>query len=645
MEPVASRADPSTGVVGRDHERAVLLQVLEEDGPLLAFVHGPPGIGKSALLRTFASEASDADAEVIALDCRAFEPTQHGLLQALNDVLEPSVRDVNEAVSALEGRGNLVVWVLDTYEVFRISDSWLRSVFLPSLGDHVRVVIAGREPPLTGWFDARGSPDTFRSVLLGPLGDDETLQVLRGAGLTDPDARAINRVARGHPLALQIATAALRERPNLRVHDMAVPRVVEELTRLYFDHLDAPTRRVLEAAAVVRRATAPVMTAMLPDIPSRTAFEHLSLLPFVDESADGLRVHETIQEVVATRLRAQDPQMYRRYRTAAWRALRREMGEASRSELWRYSADILYLLENPAIREAFFPTTAHLYGVESARPDDGAAILDIIQRHEPPASASVLAEWWRTIPAAFRVVRDRAGGVVGFVAIAEAGGVPLKIVRADPVVAAWREHLHRHPLPRAQRALFDRSELSRDHGTEPSPVQAATWLDIKRMYMEMRPHIGRLYSAEPYPVPHEEALAVLGFSFSGRPIHVGRAYSLAWLDFGPDSVDGWLGRLAEQELGVRREELLDEVNRELVLNGDRISLTPLEFGVLQHLLKHKGRALSRATLIKEVWGHKYFGGSNVVDVVVRSLRKKLAAGGSLSPRIETVRGVGYRLSG
>ena len=71
-----------------------------------------------------------------------------------------------------------------------------------------------------------------------------------------------------------------------------------------------------------------------------------------------------------------------------------------------------------------------------------------------------------------------------------------------------------------------------------------------------------------------------------------------------------------------------------------MQLSPLEFGVLATLSERAGRAVTRAELIERVWGTSYLGGSNVVDVVVRSLRQKL---GPIANRVETARGVGYRL--
>ncbi len=77
-----------------------------------------------------------------------------------------------------------------------------------------------------------------------------------------------------------------------------------------------------------------------------------------------------------------------------------------------------------------------------------------------------------------------------------------------------------------------------------------------------------------------------------------------------------------------------------MLDGRRIALTKLECAVLAHLREHEGRAVSRATLLREVWGYEWTGGSNVVEVAVSGLRRKLA---DRAGALKTVRGVGYRL--
>jgi pimeloyl-ACP methyl ester carboxylesterase len=86
---------------------------------------------------------------------------------------------------------------------------------------------------------------------------------------------------------------------------------------------------------------------------------------------------------------------------------------------------------------------------------------------------------------------------------------------------------------------------------------------------------------------------------------------------------------------------LDEANRELVLEGRPVPITPLEYGVMLALIRASGRVVARDQMLTEVW-ETTFAGSNKVEAVVRSLRKKL---GTFSPSVETVTGHGYRFNG
>jgi DNA-binding response OmpR family regulator len=110
---------------------------------------------------------------------------------------------------------------------------------------------------------------------------------------------------------------------------------------------------------------------------------------------------------------------------------------------------------------------------------------------------------------------------------------------------------------------------------------------------------------------------------------------------GPGSVDAWLADLVGAEITAEdiRASMLDVDGRELVLTSGRVNLTSLEFGVMQYLQDHPGKAVSRYDLMEAVWGYRNDTASNVVDVVVRSLRRKLGVESSV---VETVRGTGYR---
>jgi DNA-binding response OmpR family regulator len=78
--------------------------------------------------------------------------------------------------------------------------------------------------------------------------------------------------------------------------------------------------------------------------------------------------------------------------------------------------------------------------------------------------------------------------------------------------------------------------------------------------------------------------------------------------------------------------------RRTTVNGRSVDLTAREFALLETLLRHAGQVLSRGQLLSNVWGYSFDPTSNVVDVYVNSLRKKLG-----DNVIETVRGAGYRL--
>jgi DNA-binding response OmpR family regulator len=70
-------------------------------------------------------------------------------------------------------------------------------------------------------------------------------------------------------------------------------------------------------------------------------------------------------------------------------------------------------------------------------------------------------------------------------------------------------------------------------------------------------------------------------------------------------------------------------------------LTAKEFLLLQYLVQHQGRVLSRDLLLSDVWGYNYTGGTRTVDVHVRRLREKLPP---LSDGIETIKQFGYTLT-
>ena len=199
--------DQGADLVGRDQERSILHHVLDEDGPMVVFVHGIGGVGKSTLVEAFAGEARARGAIVLLFDGGAIEPTSRGFIEAISTAIGGDLTTVEEVASRLTNLGERVVLVLDRYEVLRPLDLWLRQSFVPALSDDVRVVFAGRESPMIGWSTAFGR--LFRNLPLGNLPRDDAETLLRQEGVDGDDLDRIHRLARGHPLSLRLAASAL----------------------------------------------------------------------------------------------------------------------------------------------------------------------------------------------------------------------------------------------------------------------------------------------------------------------------------------------------------------------------------------------------------------------------------------------------
>ena len=251
------------GFIGRQAELDRLAAVVRPDGPLVTFVLGIGGIGKTSLLEAL-TERLDRDAVTwLRLDCGAIEPTPAGLLEALGECVGAPMPSVARAAERLAAVAPRLVLAFDHYERFRLLDGWLRQELVPALPASVRLVLFGRDAALDAWTGAPGWSALVEVLRLGPLTDADAraLLVHQGAGVGDP-VRLV-RLCQGHPLALQLVARALRDqslaagdpRPSAEPAWQGRP-IVEVLAPLFLQDVTEPrVRELLEAACLVRRAT------------------------------------------------------------------------------------------------------------------------------------------------------------------------------------------------------------------------------------------------------------------------------------------------------------------------------------------------------------------------------------------------------
>jgi hypothetical protein len=539
--------------VGRESEvRSVSEAVQAPEPPFaVAFIRGPGGIGKTSLLRAIV-DSLPRDYLKLRLDCRDIEPTAHGVLAAIAaligmDAERTDIEALSRRLSTGASRG---VIVFDNYDAFGLADSWLRQALLPALPSSIVTLIASRGRPSPGWTTDPGWADMFREVELGALDTAQSLTMLCSRGLSQEQARRINEFTRGHPLALELAAAAGRAHPDLHIEDTAIPHVVQRLTEMFLSGLDAQMVEALEASSTVRRITEPLLASMLESPSKREEFDAARSLSFVSAMHDGLVLHDVMRDTISYGLAQRDPALHAKYRLRAWQYLT-DASRRSAKTVWQYTADLLYLVQNPLIRNAFFRPGAMDVSITPALRADRDEIERICTSTEPKESAHWLLRWLERHPETFFVARTAQHRVAGVHITFEPGRVDPALLREDPVTAAWCAHLDANPVLPHERVLFGRRWLTCEIGEALSPVQAACWLDFKRLYMEMRPNLRRVYCPVIDVACFAPLVTPLGFvPIEEAQVSLGSTYYTAMLDFGPTSVDGWLSRVVGLELAA-----------------------------------------------------------------------------------------------
>ena len=101
-------------------------------------------------------------------------------------------------------------------------------------------------------------------------------------------------------------------------------------------------------------------------------------------------------------------------------------------------------------------------------------------------------------------------------------------------------------------------------------------------------------------------------------------------------------RTSETDPDLYRYEMLtmNRSRHEVSVGQQEVTLTTKEFGLLEHLLRHRGRVLTREVLLNAVWGYDYYGTTRTVDVHIRRLKQKLPL---LEEAIVSVKSLGYKL--
>ena len=620
-----------TALAGRDAELRLLRQVTAAGGPVVAYIHDPAGIGKTTLVSALDACLEDQGVRRLHIAAGAVEPTPTAILMALGSALDHEARTVAELAAALASVQDITVVMVDDVDTWRLAASWLRADLIPALPATTRFVFAGSVPPPPAWSVEYGQ--YFLDIKLGALPRAESDATVAAAGLSAEIAERIWLLSGGHPLGLRMAIHAAR------TGSLGTARDAGELANAILHAIgDSDLRRAVEACAIVRRANRALISAILETeepIPL-SLLEAVEALPFAKRDAEGIYIAEPVRRAIVDWMSGVEPERYQLWRKTAADWIVSHLRAAGRSGRWRHMADLLHLLEQPALRNAFFPPGEEAPPVEPARADDFDQIFEIAELRDGPDERARIEVWAQRLPHRFSVARGSQGEVLCFYLFARQDDSHSGLGAVDPLFAVWQAHLAANPVE--GEVLFIRQIAARADGAFP-PGRTACLLDLKRNYVE-RWGVARIYSCA--FAEDRDLLPRLGFRPLEQP-QTGTPDTMV-LDIPGGDMIAWFAALIDAgPRGIAHGDNLDFARdrREIVVEGRAVELTPLEAQVLGDLVDRAPAVVRREDLIERVWRRAYVG-SNVVDTVVRTLRKKL---GPRRDCIQTVPKAGYRYVG
>jgi hypothetical protein len=337
-------------LAGRDAELRLLRQVTARSGPVVVYVHGPAGIGKTALISALDACLEEERVRRLLIEAGAVEPTPMAILIALGRILGHETRTVAELALVLESIEGVTVVTVDDVDTWCLAASWLRTDLLPALPASTRFVLAGSVPPPPVCSTVYG--EYFLDIKLGALARTESDAAAAAAGLSTETAERVWQLSGGHPLGLRMAIHAAH------AGSLGTTRDAGELANAILEAIDdGDLRRAVEACAVVRRANRDLVSAILEvkePIPL-SLLEAVEALPFATRDAEGIYIAEPVRRALVGWMLGVEPERYQLLRKTAADWIVSRLRATGRSGRWRYMADLLHLLEQPSLRNAFFP--------------------------------------------------------------------------------------------------------------------------------------------------------------------------------------------------------------------------------------------------------------------------------------------------
>lgn len=536
--------------VGRTAEIEVFQTALKADEPPFSvlYLHGPGGIGKSALIDVLSDHADRTGAHVVRLDGRDLPLSVEAILDALGRSLD--VPDGERPIASRTGR---IVLLIDSYERLTPLDDWLRSRLMPRLPQTALVVIAGRTAPSASWRADPGWRDLLRVVPLRNLSSEESRDYLRRCGIPPASQDRLIEVAHGHPLGLSLLVDVTSV--GGAAVDLAPPDLVGALLAQFLDIVpDRQQRRALEVCALARATTEDLLRDALQLDDAHELFTWLGGLSFIEWGADGLFPHELARDVLDIDLRWRDADGYKHTFRRVRAHVHRKLVTAHGRDQQRAIYDLKFVFRN--LPSVLSPVDWTVWGErypEPAREADRSAVLELVAGHEGAESADIAAHWFERQRDGFVVLREPGGTLRGFLALLDLTAASASDRAADPGArAAWQRANSPDPVRAGEVVTQTRFVIDSQAYQAPSPTLNTTPVVTLQRYLRT-PSLAFDFLTLAAPDRWNEffALADLPRVGGGDFIVGGRHYGLFCHDFRAVPVDAlvelWTERALSQD--------------------------------------------------------------------------------------------------
>ena len=431
--------------VGRASEQAMFAEILSgQSTTRLLWVHGPGGVGKSALTQAFRRQATTSGRPAIQVDLSSVEPRPEVLVGEL----------ARQGWSSGDEAAPLIT--LDTFERAGALEGWLKEEWLPTLPEDAIVVVAGRRPPSHRWRADEGWRAVLGEIRLRNFAPEETAAYLAGHDVPETEHAAAADLTHGHPLALSLVADLARHgsvTSLTRLED--APDLVDELVRRLVDATpDALHRRALQVCAHAWMTTEDLLREVLELPDAGELLTWLRTLSVVEAGPYGLFPHDLARDVIDADLRWRDPTAYADLHRRVQRSSVRRATQVTGAEQQRAIMHVVHGHRHSATAGFWDYDELGAAYADAFRPDDAAHLVEMTRRHQGEEQASLVQYWLGRQPEGIRVVRTSAPDPAGFAAV----------LRLDLVDDADRD---RDPTVRAALEAIERRRPSRpgDHVT------------------------------------------------------------------------------------------------------------------------------------------------------------------------------------